>query len=139
MPTQHVHRLIIVVPVAKVAAVVAWLQTNIGANCVPSDLGPGLNASGLAADAATFRWCCASFTELECREILKRLCVLASVTGPTNPQWTSWTGAQKRSWLASVQAAVLSGFGVYVRLADNVGAWDNASALLTAGGLKRIA
>jgi hypothetical protein len=136
--TLYVHRLILIVPTAKVAAVVTWFQANVGANAVDAQLGPGLNASGLAADPVTYRWCCGSYTDAECKAILAKLCQLAAVTPPTNVQWNGWTGAQKRSWLLSVQAAILSGYGAYVTLADNTGAWDDPAAALTALGLKTI-
>lgn len=135
--TTHLHRLVLLVPVNRVAAVVGWLQANVGVNSVPSDLGPGLSPTG--ADPATYRWCCASFTDLECREILKRLCQLASVTPLTNAQWNGSTGSQKRTWLASVRNAVWTGYGVWITLADNPGQWDNAQAVLAGRGLKTIA
>lgn len=131
----HIHRTIIVVPVAKVAAVVAWIRANVDDTC-PANIGPALNASGIAADSATHRWQCCAWTDAQCKALLARLCQLASVTPPTNGQWNGWTGAQKRAWLASVRAAVLSGFGIYVTLANNEGQWDEPSDALAAMGLK---
>jgi hypothetical protein len=138
MPTQYQHRLILIVPVAKVATVVTWFQANIGANSVPADLGPGLNATGLAADPVTHNWSDGSYTDAECKAILAKLCQLAGVTPPTNAQWSGWTGVQKRSWLGSVRAAILSGYGVYVTLADNSDVWDDPAAALAALGLQTI-
>jgi hypothetical protein len=138
MATNYAHRLILIVPAAKVATVVTWFQANIGANSVPADLGPGLNASGLQADPVTYRWCCGSFTDAECKAVLAKLCQLASVTPPTNAQWNGWTGVQKRSWLGSVRAAILSGYGVYVTLADNSDVWDDPAAALAALGLQTM-
>jgi hypothetical protein len=136
--TAFPHRILLVVPVAKVAAVVAWFQANVGANSVPADLGPGLNASGLAADPVTFRWCCGAWVDADARAILAKLCQLAAVTPPTLATWTGWNGAQKRSWLLSVQSAILSGYGAFVTLADNGGAWDDPQAALAALGLKVV-
>jgi hypothetical protein len=135
--TVYVHRLILIVPAgAKVTAVVTWFSTNIGAASVPATLGPGLSASGSAP--ATHDWLCGSYTDPECKAILAKLCQLAAVTAPTNAQWNGWDGAAKRAWLASVRAAILSGYGAYVTLADNEGQWDNATDALAAMGLKVI-
>lgn len=137
MPTTFQHRIILIVPAAKVAAVVSWFQTNIGAASVPADLGPGLSATGTAP--ATFAWMCGAYTDPECRAILNRLCTLASVATPSLATWNGWSGAEKRSWLASVRAAILAGYGTYVMLADNAGQWDDPTAGLAAMGLQRIA
>lgn len=136
--TQYVHRIIIVAPVASANTVATWLNNNVGPDAVPADLGPGLNATGLQADAVTHRWCNGCFTDIQCRAILGRMCTLASVTPLTLAQWNAATGQQKRSWLAGVRAAVLSGSGIYVTLADNEGVWDDPTAVLAARGLKTI-
>lgn len=136
MPTAHLHRVLIIVPEARVAAVGAWWQANMDAADNLSGW-PRLNPSGLEADAATHRWACAALTDAQCRTLLFRLCDLAAVAKPTVAAWNAMTGQQKRSWLASVRDGVLAGYGIYVRLADNVGAWDDAEALLAASGLKR--
>ncbi len=134
--TNHAHRLILVVPEAKVAAIVAWFQANIGVNSVPANLGPGLSPSGAAP--ATYHWCCGSWTEPECREILKRFAQLAGVTLLTNTQWTASTGAQKRTWLASVRNSIWLTYGVWIMMADNQSQWDDVTAVLAARGLKTI-
>lgn len=134
--TANAHRILLIVPAAKVAAVVAWFQANIGAASVPADLGPGLSATGSAP--ATYAWMCGSYTDAECKAILAKLCQLAAVTPPTNLQWNGWTGAQKISWLASVRAAILSGYGAFVTLADNAGTWDDPAAALQAMGLLTV-
>lgn len=136
MATSFIHRILLIVPVAKVAAVVAWLQANVDATC-PADLGPELNASGLIADAVTHNWQCGAWTDAQCKALLARLCNLASITPPTNNQWNNWTGAQKRAWLTSVHDAILGDFGVYVSLIDNqAGTWGDPNTALTAMGLK---
>lgn len=137
MPTQHLHRLLILCPAgAKTTAVANWLRANIGANTVPDNLGPGLSPTGAAP--ATYRWCNAAFRDLECREILKRLCTLASVTPPTNAQWSGWSRPQKRSWLVSVRNAIWMSYGVLVSLADNEGEWDRAQDALDFVGVQPI-
>jgi hypothetical protein len=139
MSTTSQHRIALVVPAAKVAAVTNWFAGNIGPNSVPADLGPALNPSGLAADPVTYRWCSGAWTDAEAKAILTRLCQLAGVAAPTNAQWNGWTGAQKRSWLASVRAGLLAGYGVYVQLSQGDGDWDRAEDALAALGLRVIA
>lgn len=138
MATLFQHRLILVVPVAKVAAVVSWMQANVGATSVPADLGPGLNASGLAADPVTHRWCSGAWQDNEAKAILAKLCQLAGVTPPTNAQWNVWNRAQKISWLSSVRAGLLSGYGIYVGLCPQDGAWDPTNTILDNMELKII-
>ncbi len=137
MPTQHVFRLIAVVPVARVNGVATWLAANIDPQADLA-IGPALNASGLPGDAVTHRWMCGAYQDAEAKAILLRVCQLASVTPPTNPQWNGWTRAEKLAWLASVRAALLAGFGIWVGLADNEGAWDDRAAVLANLGLKAI-
>lgn len=137
MPVRHPHRLLIVVPVgAKLTAVVNWLQTNIGPHSVPDDLGPALSGNG--EEPATHRYCNSAFTELQCREIMKRLCNLASVTPPTNNQWSTWTRRQKRAWAASVRNTIWTNYGVGVQLMNNSGEWDNPATVLAGVGLQVI-
>jgi hypothetical protein len=134
--TAYVHRILLIVPAAKVAAVVAWFQANIGAGAVPAALGPGLSATGTAP--ATFAWMSGSYTDAECKAILAKLCQLAAVTPPTNLQWNGWAQSEKVAWLASVRAAILAGYGAWVTLCDNAGAWDDPAAALAATGLQVI-
>lgn len=138
MPTAFPHRIALVVPAAKVAAVVSWFQAQIGPNAVPADLGPGLNASGDPADPVSYRWCSGAWTDSEAKAILAKLCQLAGVTPPTNAQWSGWTRQQKIDWLHSAQASLWSGYGVWVMLSMNDGVWDDHEAALAGRGLKVI-
>lgn len=137
METEYVCRLILAVPAgAKATAIVNWLNANIGASTVPDTLGPGLNATGLAADPAAYCWCNVALTEPQAKQTLARLCTLASRPTPTTGQWDNATAGQRRAWWNSVRAAVLSGYGVWCQLADNDGVWDDPAALLSLRGLK---
>lgn len=138
MATNFEHRLTTIVPAAKVSAVVAWFAVNVSANAVPADLGPPLNATGLLADAVTFRWCCGSWIDADAKKIMVKLCQLAGVTVPTASQWDNATNAQKRAWAASVRAGILSGYGAGVWLADNTDQWDDPQTVLAVLGLKTI-
>ncbi len=134
--TNFVHRILLIVPVAKVAAVVTWFQVNVGANAVDTGLGPGLSATGAAP--ATHNWMSGSFIDNDCKAILAKLCQLASVTPPTGPTWNGWTQVEKIAWLLTVQAAILSGYGAFVTLSDNTGIWSDSSTALSTMGLLRI-
>jgi hypothetical protein len=143
MPTSYVHRLLLIVPVAKVPAVVTWFQANVSiAGCTQAvDVAanwPGLNATGLVADPVTHRWCSGSWIDTDCKAILLKCCQLASVTPPTAPQWAGWTRPQKISWLQSVQAGLLSGYGIGVWLSNNEGPWDDAVNAAASMGLQVI-
>jgi hypothetical protein len=136
MATLHTLRILLIVPAARVAAVVTWFQANIGATSVPADLGPALNPSGLTADPVTHRWCSGAWTDAQAKAILAKLCDLAGVTKPTNAQWTGWTRQQKVSWLLSVQAGLFSGYGVWVQLMFNDEGWDASDGALEAVGVQ---
>lgn len=136
MATNHVWRIILVVPEAQVASVVAWFVANIGAGSLAAADMPQLSASGAAP--STHRWCCGAYTDAEARAILVRLCNLAGVAPPSAATWNGWTRAEKIAWLQSVQAAILAGFGAWVTLAQNDGAWDSPAAQLAARGLQRV-
>lgn len=134
--TNNVHRLLIVTPINRTDGVATWINNNIAAGTVPIDIGPGLSATGSAP--ATHNWCCASFTDIQCREILFRMCQLANVTPLTNGQWNTLTGAQKRTWYNGVRNTVFQNFGVLVMFSDNLGQWDLPDSVLTALNLKQI-
>lgn len=138
MATLNVHRILLIVPVAKVSAVVAWFQTNVGPNAVPADLGPPLNVSGLDTDSASHRWCCGSYTDAEAKAILAQFCQRASVTPAKDSDWIAWTGDQKRAWAAGVKDGLKAADGVLVSLADNVGQWDDPAQALKAMGVKTV-
>jgi hypothetical protein len=130
------HRILLVVPAAKVAAVVSWFVANVGPNSVPADLGPGLSPTGSAP--ATHAWCCGGWQDGDARAILAKLCQLAGVTPPTLATWNGWSGAQKRTWLKSVQAGILAGYGAWVDLAPNDSTWTDPATALSALGLQAV-
>jgi len=136
MPTNFEHRLVLIVPVANVAAVVSWFQTNIGSNSIPNDFGPGLSPTGNAP--ITHRWCSGCFNDIECKAIMLRLCNLSGVTPPTGPEWAGWNRQQKIIWLESVQTAMRTNFGIWVTLSLNDGVWNNPEAALATMGLQRV-
>ena len=138
MPTAFSLRVTLIVPAANAAAFATWTNNNLGANTVQPHLGPPLNASGLAADPVTHRWCSVALGDIDARKILFRLCDLAGQSKPAQATWAGWTGAQRRAWLHSVQAALLAGWGVRVNLAPNDGPWDSPAAELAALNLQRV-
>lgn len=140
MASLHQHRLLFIIPVARVAAVVTRLRADAGADACPDDAGPPLNASGLAADPVTHRWLCGAYTDAECRLIMRDMAQAGGVTPlPTLAQWNGWTGQQKRTWAASVRDTIYTAYGVWVQLMANNAAWDDFAAALAAKGLKTIA
>lgn len=137
MATTHIFRILAVVPVNRVAALSAWLAANIDPAADPN-VGPALNATGLASDPVTHRVMCGSYTDPEAKAILLRICQLAAVTPPTNPEWNGWTRAQKRAWLVSVRNALAAGWGVWLTLMDNENTWDDVDGILASLNLKPI-
>lgn len=132
-------RILLVVPVARVNAVVNWFSANIAPGYLPANIGPGLNATGNPGDAITHRWCGGGLSDADTKKVILQMCDLAGVTRPTAAQWDNATKAQRRTWLLSVQAAIRAGFGIFVVLMDHKGNWDNPQDTLASMGLKTLA
>ncbi len=133
--TAYQHRLIIVCPVARFAALVAWYAANID----PTDAGatwPELNAAGDDAPA-NYRWCSTALTDAQLKAVLLRVCTIASQTPPTNNQWNAWTRAQKQSWLAGVRDAMFTASGIWLDLCQQDAEWTDPEAALTRCAIKR--
>lgn len=131
MPTLYGHRLLIVVPAARLAAVVGWFDANLPGTAPTSSWAP-LSATGAAP--ATHYWNSGGWQDSEAKAILLRLCQLASVTPPTGAQWAGWTFAQKRSWLRGVRDTVYANYGAWLGLSANDGDWDDPVQELTSMG-----
>ena len=132
MATNHLNRVVLVVPDARKAAFNAWVRNNLD----PSGddwLTAGLSASGNAP--ATHWWCSAALTNAEARQVLDRLYALASLTPP---DWRTLTRAQVRARLASDRAALQSAAGLRLAHSDNDGDWPDPNTLLAAAGLRRV-
>lgn len=136
MSTLYEHRLILIIPADRAAAVATWMNGNLGANTVPADLGPALSADGGAT--TTHRWCSIALQDGDGRALLNRICTLAGVATPTLTQWRNSTRAQKRTWLAGVRDTIRTNYGAWLALSDNAGAWDDPDAQLATLGLTRV-
>lgn len=138
--SAYIHRLLVICPVgAKATALNAWIAANLTPLrnwfTMSNWLSAGISATGSAP--ATHLWFTVGLDDDDCIAVLVKLCQLASITPPTLPTWRSWTHPQKIAWLQSVQAGVLSGWGLYVNLYDNLN-WSKFDADLAAMNLLRI-
>lgn len=135
MPTQHVHRLHLVVPTSRCAALNAWVRANLdptGADWFT----PTLSATGLAP--YTHAECSVSLTDAEGKKLLTRLATVSGIQAPAD--WDSRTRAAKKAWLASQRAAIDSAIGVLVTGMDNDGVWaDPASSRAEKSLTRRLA
>ncbi len=141
MSTLYQHRLLIICPAAKQPAVASWIDANIsvpGCTACVGSTWPGLNASGLATDPATYYWTSVALVDGHCKAITAKVYQLAGGTPPSSGTWNGWSQAQKIAWLQSVQANIWSSYGVWLELCDNVSVWTDAIAVATAKGLKVI-
>lgn len=131
--TNFSERIVIILPVARVASFSVFWKNNIDPNddCTTW---PALNATGDDA-AATHVWCCTSLTLVEIRKLMVRLCLASGITQPA--AWDSWTRAQKRQWLLSNRAAIRTAIGVWIGRSDNDGTWEKFDDHLATMGLKR--
>lgn len=129
--TQHTHRLLMLIPASRQANVQSWWSQNID----PADGGTtwtvGLSPDGLAP--ATFYWISAALRPAEMREVLSKLCELASITVP--PDLGSYSREQIVNWLQDNMPAVQAATGIRVRRDDNETAWSDPVAEAAAAGL----
>lgn len=135
MPTQHIHRLLLVVPAARCAGLNAWVRANL--DITGGDwFTPSLSATGAAP--TTHAWASFALTDSQGKKLLMRLAQQSGLTQPAN--WDTMTRAQKKSWLISNRATVKSGIGVYIEPGENdvAGGWPDPQAVLTACGLKVV-
>lgn len=133
--TLHVHRMIVVAPVALLATLGAWWQ----ANADPDDdttTWRSLNATGLWSEPETHRAANTALTKPLARTILARVCTLAGVTPPSLAIWNGWSGAEQRAWLVSTRQALYAVTGVWLDLAANEEDWDDPSSVVGGLGLK---
>lgn len=134
MATNHLHRLLCLVPAARQVAVNAWVAANID----PPPAGPwftvALSATGAAP--ATHYWCCSALTAAELKRWMMRLCALAGIGEPAG--WDGWTRVQRKQWFLDQRAAIRTATGIRVMLADNDGVWDSPQEALQAAGLQVI-
>lgn len=131
----HPHRLVIIVPEARVPTFGTWYASNIDPldNCTEW---MRLNAAGDDA-APTHRWASTALTDAQMRLILLRVCQIASRTPPTAGQWSSWTRPQKVAWLDGTRDAMYAACGIWLDICDQGAAWRAPEAALTRTGTRR--
>ena len=137
MPTQFIHRLLIITPAARRPAFNSFWAANVDTDgdggrtfTVP------LNATGDPSTPASHFWACTSLTTAQLTSVVKRLAQLASLTPP--PDWETFTRNQKRDWLRSQIASIRTATGVRLIVDDNDSIWNDYDAELTRAGLKTI-
>lgn len=128
MASAYQHRLTIIIPVDKVAAMVVWFKANIGANSVPDDIGPALTSKN--GKTITHRWCCGSFTDDQCKKILKKLAEESGVTPLTDVEWNQKTKSQKMDWVDQNKNNIKNA-NMLVQISDNELNWKSPDVALS--------
>lgn len=134
MATAHEHRLLLIAPVARRAALNTWFAANVDSEGGAQTFAVGLSPAG--QPPATHYWCSGAWTDQQLRLILQRLCVLAGIAFPAD--WTTRTKAQKLSWLAGQRDAIRVATGIRVVRDDGDGAWSSPHSERGAAGLQVI-
>lgn len=133
MATQHMVRLMALVPAARQNAINTWIHNNLDPNG-GNWLTAGLSATSNAP--ATHYIFNAALTVPQFTQIANQLLTLASISLPAD--WNTRNITQKFSWFQSQYAGIRSATGIRLRVFRNDGAWDNPQDELTAAGLKPI-
>lgn len=133
MATQYIHRVLIICPLARRAAFNTWIKANL--DLIGGDwFDVGLSASG-NTPAQGF-WAFAALTNSELKQLMQRLCTLASITPDAN--WDTFTRQQKKQWLLDQRAPIRTATGIRILPMDNDGVWDDPLTELAAAGLQVI-
>lgn len=134
MPTDYEHRILVLIPNARKAAVATWWGNNLDPGQGAATWSVGLSPTG--NPPATHWWCSTALTDDQLRVLLVQLCQMASLTPPAG--WQQATRQQKLTWLANNLGPILSATGIRVVRDDEDGAWSDAEAALAAHGLLRV-
>jgi hypothetical protein len=130
MPTDRIHRFVLVVPQARVGSFNTWIKTNIdpaGGDWLIVPLSPGGQAP------ATHAWAGFSATDDQARKLIIRLCQMANIAQPAG--WDTMSRKQKIQWVASQRGAIYAALGVWIEPADNECDWPDPQAILLGVGL----
>jgi hypothetical protein len=134
MPTDRIHRFVLVVPQARVSAFNTWIKANIdpgGGDWLIVPLSPGGQAP------ATHAWAGFSATDDQARKLIIRLCQMANIAQPAG--WDTMSRKQKIQWVASQSPNIFAAIGVWIEPADNEGDWPDPAGVLLRLGLLRAA
>lgn len=131
MPTQYLHRILIVTNNARRAALTTWWVNNIDPNGATT-FDQGLSASGNLP--ATHWVACATLTNNQVALCLNRWYQIASLSPP---QWGQLNRQQIRQRIQTDWNTLIA-TGIRMFHCDNDGAWDNFYDRLTQSGLQFI-
>jgi hypothetical protein len=135
MATTYAHRVIILIPVARRAAMVTWWNANMDAGEGSNTWTVGLNASGNPANPITHYWVSAAMLPVELARLLNRLCTLAGLIAP---DWANLTRQELLDWLTINLPIIRTTTGIAVVRDDNDTDWSRAETLLENLGLQRL-
>lgn len=131
MATTYLHRLHVIIPAARCAAVNAWCKANL--NPEGGDwFTPSLSADG--NEPYTHAECSVALTNSELKLLLAQLLSMASASLPAN--WDSRTRAQKKAWLLAARDAFDVQTGIYLTPSDNDGVWEEPEEARTHKGVQ---
>ena len=137
MATKYPHRLTLVVPTARKAALLTWMRSNLDPNAT---LNVGGNATGDEAQSPTHWLWSGSLTNQEFKQLFGRLLIMANLALPLD--WDTMTRSAQRQWLGDQRQAILSATGVLVDYAANDSRADTGTGwldnLLISQGIRKI-
>lgn len=139
MTTAFLHKLLIVVPAARQAALNGWWLANIDPVGGAQTFTAGLSTT--SALPATHFWAAPSLTNAELKLVIQRLIALANAGGAgivLPAGWDTMTRAQKIAWVESQWAAIKTATGIDGRFDPNDGAWSDYQAKAAGNGLRPV-
>lgn len=109
------HRLLIVIPVGRIALFRTWWLSKARTGELPHDdpaQWVGVNASGNTKDAITHRMSCGVYTRDQGTVLLKRMAEMSGQAVPAN--WDKMTDDEKKIWTYATRDAVYTTTGVWI-------------------------
>jgi hypothetical protein len=134
MATTNIHRVLMLIPAARQAAIQSWWTTNVDPNDNGQTWNVGLSADGQAP--ASFYWASAALTDADLIALVRRLALLAGITVPTAGSLA--TKQAKLDWLTANMPTITANTGIRLRRADQDGSWGSVEDELAAAGLQRV-
>jgi hypothetical protein len=135
MATNWSHRVLILIPVARRAAMITWWNANMDAGEGANTWTVGLNASGNPANPITHYWVSTAMVPADLARLLNRLCTLAGLIAP---DWPNLTRPELLDWLTLNLPIIRATTGIAVVRDDGDGEWSRAETLLENLGLQRL-
>jgi hypothetical protein len=125
--STYQFRLTVLAANARAQTIATWLNNNLGANSVLTNLGANRGFSATGDTPATHRGCTLAMTFEQALLTLNFISQQAGLATVTQEQWNAATKQQKQAFVDSRQEAIWDNFAVYFDFSSNQQSWRTRS------------